>query len=499
MIRNIIERLEMTAESHPDALAFSDMDTSLSWNEVKNEAKRIGGVIASRFPPLSPVPVLMEKSVSAVTSFLASAYAGCPYASLDPSFPTERLHSMLATLCSSTVLTTRKQESKVKELGVAAIYLEDISDQETDEKPLSERRDRITGNDPLYIMFTSGSTGKPKGVVVSHRSVLTFIDAFVTLFSITDEDRIANQAPFDFDVSVKDIYSAVFTGASVHLVPRQYFSFPAQLLDFLEERHITTIIWAVSAMCLLSMLNGFSYKEPKGLRKILFSGEVMPPKQLAIWMRHVPDAQYVNLYGPTEITCNCMYYRIKDWNGADPIPLGVPFPDEKVFLLDENGRQVTQKGETGEICVSGPTLALGYYNDQEKTKEAFVQNPLVTSYEERIYKSGDLATIKEDGSWLYAGRKDFQVKHMGHRIELTEIDGAVDAVEGVSRSCCLLLEGALVDYYVGKAQKGGIIKELRTKLPAFMIPTTFMNIASFPLTKNGKIDRNALKETYATK
>ncbi len=159
-------------------------------------------------------------------------------------------------------------------------------------------------------IFTSGSTGRPKGVVVSHRSVIDFMEYFTELFSITAQDVIGNQAPFDFDVSVKDIYATLKAGATMEILPKQLFSFPAKLLDYLCERRVTTAIWAVSALCIISTLNGFSYRVPTHLNKILFSGEVMPVSHLNIWREHLPDALFVNLYGPTEITCNCTYYIV---------------------------------------------------------------------------------------------------------------------------------------------------------------------------------------------
>ncbi|WP_237706512.1 AMP-binding protein, partial [Treponema sp. JC4] len=236
-------------------------------------------------------------------------------------------------------------------------------------------RKNIIDTDAVYANFTSGSTGTPKAVVVSHRSVIDFITCFTEIFGIEASDNIANQAPFDFDVSVKDIFSGVFTGAAVHLVPKMFFSFPTKLLDYLEEREITILIWAVSALCIVSTLNGFDYKVPGKLRKIMFSGEVMPVKQLEIWKKFIPDAEYINLYGPTEITCNCTYFRIpKDADleaYTKGIPMGQAFPNERILLLDEDDRLITETDKEGEVCVSGTCVALGYYNNEKQTKYLF--------------------------------------------------------------------------------------------------------------------------------
>ena len=152
----------------------------------------------------------------------------------------------------------------------------------------------------------------PKGVTVSHRSVLDFIPQFAEIFGITQNDILGNQAPFDFDVSVKDLYTALYTGAKVQIIPRAYFSQPTKLMDYLADHEVTILVWAVSAMCFVSIMNGFSYRIPSRVRQVLFSGEVMPIKHLMKWKSALPHARFVNLYGPTEITCNCTYAILPD-------------------------------------------------------------------------------------------------------------------------------------------------------------------------------------------
>ena len=284
-----------------------------------------------------------------------------------------------------------------------------------DEKKLEKIRTAFVDVNPLYVNFTSGSTGVPKGVVVSHRSVIEFISYFVEIFEITSTDIIANQAPFDFDVSVKDIYSGLMTGAKVQLIPKKYFSAPTLLMDYLTEKEVTTLVWAVSAMCFVSVMKGFEYRLPEKIRTVMFSGEVLPIKHYKIWKKYLPNAKFVNLYGPTEITCNCTYYVLdREFGDMDVIPMGKAFPNEKVFLLNDNDEAVTEIGVQGEICVSGTALALGYYKDREKTNQVFVQNPLNQAYNELIYRTGDLGKYDENGDLIYVSRKDFQIKHLGH-------------------------------------------------------------------------------------
>lgn len=488
----VLHYLEQTAAKYPEKIAFSDLNESVTWGDLVKKAKSLSGFIAKNFKPGQAVPIMCDKSVRTLEYFFASLYAGCFYSYFDSTFPDSRLESMIQTLNVQNIITEEKNRKKISSLSVTPLFVADI---EKEELPFDEERfTKIIDTDPVYANFTSGSTGTPKAVVVSHRSLIDFISCFTEIFNISSDENFANQAPFDFDVSVKDIFSAVFTGATVHLVPKMFFSFPVKLLDFLEERQITTLVWAVSALCIISTLNGFSYKIPKYLKKIMFSGEVMPVKQLNIWRKHVPQAEYINLYGPTEITCNCTYFRIKDEiPESGTIPIGIPFPNERVFLLDENNCEVTQENSVGELCVSGTCVALGYYNSS-RTEDVFVQNPLQNYCYERIYKTGDLAKYGSDGLLYYVSRKDNQIKHMGHRIELGEIEKAVSSCADITRSCCIFLNNKIYSFYTGvEVEKKNIIATLKKDLPTYMIPSSFIFIKEFPLTKNGKIDKKALE------
>ena len=490
----VIDYLEETSKQYPDKIAFADTVTSVTWSTIVDEAKKISSVIKKYFKPGSAVPVMADKSVLTLEYFFAALYSGCFYSYIEPTFPDSRIESMLKTLNVSHIIADKKFEKKLSAQTITPVFIQNVSDEFTGYD--DSIRQNIIDTDLVYANFTSGSTGTPKAVGVSHRCVIDFISCFVETFNITADENLANQAPFDFDVSVKDIFSGVFTGAAVHLVPKMFFSFPTKLLDYLEERQITTLIWAVSALCIISTLDGFSYKVPSKLKKIMFSGEVMPIKHLHIWQKYVPDAQYINLYGPTEITCNCTYHIITekiDENGV--IPMGIPFKNEKVFLLDEENKLITEPDLEGEICVSGTCVAPGYYNNWSKTNEVFVQNPVQNLYYERIYRTGDLGKLGKDGLFYYCGRKDFQIKLNGHRIELPEVEGAIMEIPDITRCCCIFEAGKVTAFYTGaELEKKDIIKDLRQKLPVFMIPADIIHLDEFVLNKNGKIDRNVLKE-----
>ena len=498
---NILDHLEAAASRLPEKTAFADETSAISFSQLVFRARAVGSALAPLVQPRSVVGLYMDKSVAAIVGFMGAVYAGCAYSQLNLRHPAVRIKAILETLDTPVVITDKAHLAQLQEIGVEQkiLLIEDLQETALDEAALAERRAGLIDADPLYVNFTSGSTGTPKGVVVCHRNVCEFIPIFTRTFKITENDVMANQAPFDFDVSVKDIYSGLFTGATVQIVPTAFFTQPVKLMDFLCERKVTLMVWAVSALCFLTTMNALAYKTPDTLRAILFSGEVMPVKHLHKLMKYLPNVQYVNLYGPTEITCNCTYYVVdREFADTESLPIGVPFENERILLLTEDGHEAKNPGEVGELCVSGTSVALGYYKDPARTAAAFMQNPLNSAYLEPIYRTGDLVRINERGEMVYVSRKDFQIKHMGHRIELGEIETQMSAVTGVERAlCCYLSEKSkILAFYTGDVDKTAIIAELREMLPSYMIPNIFMQVEQMPLNKNGKIDRNALLESY---
>ena len=494
---NVLEYLEGSAAKYPDKTVFADPEEEISYACLVRHAKSIGTALAGVMDKPGPVPVLMHKGVKAVEVFMGAVYAGCFYSMLDIKQPAVRISSILHTLEARVLVTGAEEDADAGEAaaGLKVLYYEDLVRTEPDEALLAEIRSRTLDTDPLYVNFTSGSTGVPKGVAVCHRSVIDFIDCFTELFGIDETDVIGNQAPLDFDVSVKDIFSTLKVGGTMQLIPQKYFSIPTQLLDYLIDREVTTLIWAVSALTLLSRMHGFTYKIPVRVKRVIFSGEVMPVKQLNIWREALPDAMYVNVYGPTEITCNCTYYIIdREFDVSETIPMGKAFPNERVFLLDEEDHPVTEPGKEGEVCVAGTSVTLGYYNNPEATAAAYVQNPLQSCYPERIYRTGDLAFYLENGDLCFKGRKDFQIKHMGHRIELGEIEKAINALPQIESGCCLFLSGRITAFYSGGIDRKELAGALKKALPDYMVPNRFVKMEQLPLNKNGKIDRKALAE-----
>ncbi|MBQ6508188.1 MAG: amino acid adenylation domain-containing protein [Flexilinea sp.] len=497
---NILHYLDQSEKNFPDKIALEDEFEKVTYRELKSRAESIGTAISKSCRAAnSPVVVMIDRNAASICAFLGVTASHNFYVPVDCTQPIERIRTIFSKIRPVLVISIHNNLPEELDLsGIPVLEYEQIFQAEADSALIAENKEKLIDTDPLYAICTSGSTGVPKAVLISHRSVLDFIPVFTKTFGLSSDDIFGNQAPFDFDVSVKDIYSSLFLGGTVFIIPKVCFVMPKKLVEILYEKKVTTIIWAVSAMCIVSGFNAFKYKVPGALRKIMFSGEVMPIKMLNIWRQHYPDAMFVNLYGPTEITCNCTYYIVdRDFGEDEKLPIGPAFENEGVFLLNGNDQPVSP-GEEGEICVRGTCLALGYYNDPERTKAVFVQNPLNDKYPELIYRTGDIARLAENDEMYFAGRKDFQIKHMGHRIELEEIEANINAVPGVVRACCLFDEkkNKVAAFYVGEPDKAVIIEELKKKLPKYMIPNIFIQMEALPLTKNGKIDRKQLRTIY---
>lgn len=502
MLTNVLDYLDKSVSLYPDKLAFSDSKNEATYSEVYAKAKAIGSaVIASGCGRNTPVVVFIDRNIESVISFMGVAMSGNFYVPIDRQLPVKRVELIINTLSPKAAIILEKDNKILDEIGFEGerlVYAE-ACEHSIDEGALKHVRDTAIDTDPLYAIFTSGSTGVPKGVLVCHRSVIDLIENFAETFDFDDTRIFGNQAPFDFDVSVKDIYSCIRNGGSMHVIPKLFFSFPGKLIDCINERKINTIIWATSALRIIENLNALEKTLPHTLKTIMFSGEVMPNKVLNYWRNKLPDVNYVNLYGPTEITCNCLYYKVdRPFKDEEALPIGVPFKNTDILLLDGDVL-VTDPDVKGEICVRGTSLAHGYYNNPEKTAEAFCQNPLNKAYPELIYRTGDLAKYGEDGLFYFVSRKDYQIKHMGHRIELSEVEIAINSLPYIDAGCCIYDKAneQIVLFYQSESEcERDIMKDGTKLLPKYMMPNRFIHFTQLPMTKNAKIDRVKLKGEY---
>lgn len=495
MDRTVLSYLNNSVKCYPDRTACIDDNERITYRELDEMSDVVAFNLRTMTGVHSTVPLIMKKSCKALILLWGIIKSGNCYAVIDGNQPNVRIESILTTLEAGLVISENDITRKVPSYsGRVVSYDELTSVPEGCERKTAVCED-IIDTDPLYVMFTSGSTGVPKGVLVCHRSVVDFIDVFTELFGISYEDIIGNQAPWDFDVSVKDIFSAAKTGATLRLIPKKYFSLPMDLAKLLDDDKVTTLTWAVSALVILSSRGILEQATPKYIKRVIFSGEVMPAKQYNIWRKCYPDATFINIYGPTEITCNCTYYEVKGFYDEDAvIPMGRAIPNERVFLLDDEDRLIDERriNTPGEVCVSGTAVSIGYYNNPEETAKRFVQNPLNRLYDEKIYRTGDLAYYNESGDLCFASRKDFQIKHMGHRIELSEVERCINSCDGIRMSCCIYENEEIIAFIEGDREEKEVVLHMRKTLPAFMIPSRFVFVDSMPFNNNGKIDRKAL-------
>jgi D-alanine--poly(phosphoribitol) ligase subunit 1 len=486
----------------PEKIAVVDRDTSYTFKQLTNRAKMLALSIPSELKN-QPIAVYLDKSVDCIVAFAAVLYSGNFYVPLDSASPGERLKKVLTNLAPPLTITADKHVDFLTACygEMPTLLIEDLSDIQVpdilQEKHLMYRTESVIDTDPIYCLFTSGSTGDPKGVLIPHRAVRDCSDWLAQCFEISGKEVIGNQAPLHFDASVPDIYLMMKTGATLHIVPEEHYSFAPLLIDYLEKNNVTIIFWVPSILVRVANLGLLEGRSLPDLKKVLFCGEVMPCKFLNYWITHLPHTQFSNLYGPTETTYACTYFIVdRPFKDNDTLPLGRACANTEVFLLDDQD-ELVKGNEIGELCVRGSSLALGYWNDTKKTQLAFPQNPLNRKFGDRIYRTGDLARYNHKGDLEFCGRQDSQIKMSGFRIELGEIQTAVTSLPEISDSLVLYNEheGEITLFYVSKnidTGPEGIRKKLITVLPKYMVPVKYYELSELPHTSSGKVDRISL-------
>lgn len=498
MQNHVLKYLNEIVTKKPDKIAYSDGENSLTFRQVYEQSRSIGTFLHNRGVYRKPVVIFMRKSPQEIAAFFGTVTGGDFYVPIDEEMPAGRIQLILDNVQTPVIIcdeSTLEIAKTFQAPNCELVLYQDIIKTPVNDEAVDAIYRKALDTDPIYIVFTSGSTGIPKGVVACHRSVIDYIEQLSEILDFNEDTVYGNQAPLYFDACLKEIYPTLKFGATTYLIPKNCFSIPVNLVNYLNEHKINTICWVVSALTMISAFGTFKTVKPEYLHTVAFGSEVFPIKQYKLWREALPNATFTNLYGPTECTGMCCFYRVKkEFEENDIIPIGHPFPNREILLLDNEGKLVPQ-GEQGEICVRGTALTLGYYNDPERTAAAFVQNPLNQSYPELIYKTGDIGKWGDDGELYFVSRKDFQIKHMGHRIELGEIEVNVDMLPGVKMAACIYdkEKSKIVLFYVGDVSEKELILAMKTKLPRYMLPNRTVKLETMPFTANGKIDRVSLK------
>jgi D-alanine--poly(phosphoribitol) ligase subunit 1 len=501
---NILEYLEQGAAKRcADKEAIVEDNRSYTFAELERYAKRCATLMIARLDAMrQPVAVYLPRTAAVVFADLGIVYSGNIYTNLDVKSPAQRIQGVLQNIAPELIVTSRELAGQLLALGVPEqrlFFVEEIYSEEVayDNALLWNRLDRIIDSDPVCIINTSGSTGVPKGVVLNHRSTIDFMDWCFERLKLDGSERIGSLSPFYFDIYTLELILCIAKGATMVIIPDQMAIFPAKLVQFLVQQTISFLFWVPSIMVNISNQGLLKQFDNSALKTIFFAGEVFPMKHLNAWRRVLSGARFVNLYGPIEITVDCTYYPVeREFGDEEALPIGFPCRNTDILILNEQDHPC-QTNERGELCVRGSSLAMGYWNDPEKTAKAFVQNPLNQRYPELIYRTGDLVYRNDRGEIMFVGRKDFQIKHLGYRIELPEIEYQVLTLEEIANACVLYNQDAkeITLYYEAKGNgltPAAIRQHLSKIFPKYMLPTAFHEMTELPRNPNGKIDRNGL-------
>ena len=498
---NLIEYFFETVGSFPHRTAIIDGERRLSFGELDVRVRRAAkAIVDACLCKNRPVAVFLPKSIEAAVADIAITCSGNVYMNLDVKNPAERLGNILSLIQPVAVITTSKYKSLIAPIAsenAKVIDIDEISG--CGESPESgwflNRIGDLIDTDPYCIINTSGSTGTPKGVVLNHKSFMDFMAQTFDEYGFTEQDVIGSLSPVVFDIWSYEMCLLMGKGACLVVIPDTYSAFPVKILQLMQQQRVSYIFWVPTIMVNIANMGLLDQVPLPSLRLCWFAGEVFPTKQFNIWRRALPQTTFANFYGPIEITLDCVYYTIeREIADDEPIPIGKPFRNTGIMILDENNQNITEPNKEGELCIRGTSLAMGYYNNSEKTSAAFVQNPLNHCYPETIYRTGDVVFINDRGEMVFKGRKDSLIKHMGYRIELGEIEHVIINTLKLVKNGCVVYNHQRKEitlYYeaAGELSAAEFRRAIGTSLPKYMLPVVYHHLPELKRNTNGKIDR----------
>ena len=497
---SLIELFEETVKKYPQKVAVIDKDREIVFSDLHRKSLQLASALmALGIGQNKPVGVFLDKSIESVYADLGILYAGDFYMNLDIKTPAERIRNILQLVEPAAIISTTRQIKSIEGIipsTMKVILLDEAGGTaDVDSADIIGRLLTIIDTDPSCIINTSGSTGTPKGVVLNHKSFFDFIDWAIDTFHFDDDLVMGSLSPIVFDIYSFELCMLMAKASTLVVLPAHLAAFPAKILEVLEQHKVNFLFWVPTIMVNIANMDLLSAFKLKSLRTVWFAGEVFPTKQFNYWHHHLSEVTFANLYGPIEITLDCTYYIInKEIPDEEPLPIGYPCRNTDILILDDEDRAVTEPGVEGELCVRGTSLAMGYYNNPEKTAAAFVQNPLNKAYPELIYRTGDIVCLNDEGLIVFKGRKDNIVKHMGYRTDLGEIEHVIINTLKLVKNGCIVYnqsEKQITLFY--EAAEEIPVSEFRLQigkvLPKYMIPTAFHHLGQLQRNANGKIDR----------
>ena len=497
---NLIELFEETVKRYPQKVAVIDKDREITFSALHQQSLRLASrLISMGIAQNKPVGVFLDKSIESVYANLGILYAGDFYMNLDIKTPAERIRNIIQLVEPAAIISTTRQIKPIEgiiPLTTQVILLDEADETaDVDATAILRRLSTIIDTDPSCIINTSGSTGTPKGVVLNHKSFFDFIEWAIDTFHFGDDLVMGSLSPIVFDIYSFELCMLMAKASTLVVLPAHLAAFPAKILEVLEQHKVNFLFWVPTIMVNIANMDLLSAFKLESLKTVWFAGEVFPTKQYNYWHHHLPQTTFANLYGPIEITLDCTYYIInKEIPDEEPLPIGYPCRNTDILVLDDEDRLVKEANVEGELCVRGTSLAMGYYNNPEKTAAAFVQNPLNKAYPEVIYRTGDIVCYNEEGLIMFKGRKDNIVKHQGYRTDLGEIEHVIINTLKLVKNGCIVYNQAekqITLFY--EAEEEVPVTEFRLSigkvLPKYMIPTAYHRLEQLQRNANGKIDR----------
>ena len=502
MKKNILEYFFNTAEKNKFKTAVIEFDKTITFGDLDIKAQVLANsIIAKKSISNMPIAVFLPKSIESVVADIAITYSCNTYMNIDVKSPQERIKNIFDLIKPEIVITNSANLISLNgTIKIDKVLLIDEVDfnQVPNRSFLLSRLDLQIDTDPLCIINTSGSTGTPKGVVLNHRSFIEFTEVSIDIFKLSNQEILGSLSPLVFDIYSFELCLLMSKGSTLLLISEQLSAFPIKILELLKQHQVSFIFWVPTIMVNIANMNLLEAIQLPDLKIVWFAGEVFPTKPFNYWKRMLSHTLFANLYGPIEITLDCTYFIVnREIPDDEPLPIGIPYRNTDVLILNDKD-ELIKETEEGELCVRGTSLAMGYYNNPEKTASAFVQNPLNKSYPEVIYRTGDVVAKNSFGEIVFKGRKDSLVKHLGYRIELGEIEHVIVNTLKIAKNGCVVYQSTQKEITLFYESEIEILpaefrKQIAVILPKYMIPTVYIRMDELPRNNNGKIDRLLLK------